>query len=159
MTDPDNSKDMDLEFDLQPDVSSAESSSAPEGQGHGVQGPWVWLYAGALALMRPASESWQPRALLASAQTGEGIDEAWQAILEHRERLEANGELALRRREQARSWMWSLIDESLLRALREHPAIGVRLPALEKEVQGLQTTPAAAARELLAIFRETATSA
>jgi len=109
-------------------------------------------YDGALHLIRPTSPSWRPRALLASAQTGEGVDALWQAVLEHRRRLEESGELARRRREQALAWMWSLVEEGLRRALRRHPGVAERIPDLEREVQASKTTPAAAARSLLEAF-------
>ena len=38
--------------------------------------------------------------------------------------LRASGELEARRREQARAWMWSLVDEGLRRAFRAHPGGG-----------------------------------
>ncbi|MEE9608243.1 MAG: methylmalonyl Co-A mutase-associated GTPase MeaB [Myxococcota bacterium] len=110
-------------------------------------------YAAALGLLRPASASWRPRVLAASARTGEGIDAVWAAVPEHRAALEASGEFQTRRRQQARAWMWSLVEEGLQRAFRAHPAVAVRIEALERDVEALKTTPAAAARSLLETFR------
>jgi LAO/AO transport system kinase len=110
-------------------------------------------YQHALDLLRPASRHWRPPVLLASARTGEGIAEVWQAVLAHRAALDASGELEARRREQARAWMWSLVEEGLERAFRAHPAVARAIPALEAEVQDRKSTPAAAARALLAAFR------
>jgi len=47
VTDPDNSKDLALEPDLElePDVSSADPSPSTAGQGDPVDGQWVWQYA------------------------------------------------------------------------------------------------------------------
>jgi LAO/AO transport system kinase len=109
-------------------------------------------YAGALELIRPSSPTWTPRALRASATTGEGIGEVWQAILEHRDRLGSTGELEVRRREQARAWMWTLVEEGLREAFRADPEVAARIPALEIEVEELKATPFAAAQALLAIF-------
>jgi LAO/AO transport system kinase len=109
-------------------------------------------YERALQLIRPSSESWRPRALLASAETGEGIQAIWQAVLEHHDLLTASGELAAHRRVQAREWMWALLDEGLRRALHADAAVAARVPDLERDVQDLKTTPAAAARALLEIF-------
>ena len=91
--------------------------------------------------------------LAASARTGAGIEEVWLTIESHREALEASGERARRRRDQARAWMWSLVDEGLRQAFRDHPAVAARIPALEQEVEAQKTTPAAAARALLDAFR------
>jgi len=107
----------------------------------------------ALELLRPASPHWKPRVLTASALAGEGIDAVWRTIEEHRAALEASGERAARRREQARAWMWKLVEEGLRRAFRSHPGVAARLEAAERDVEALKTTPAAAARALLETFR------
>jgi len=49
--------------------------------------------------------------------------------------------------------MWSLVDEGLRHAFRAHPGVSAQIEALEKEVEGLRTTPARAARALLDAFR------
>ncbi|MEB2343234.1 MAG: methylmalonyl Co-A mutase-associated GTPase MeaB [Deltaproteobacteria bacterium] len=109
-------------------------------------------YQHALDLLRPASPHWRPPVLLASAATGAGIGAVWETVLAHRAALEASGELGARRREQARAWLWALVGEGLEHALREHPAVARAIPRLEAEVQDRKTTPAAAARALLAAF-------
>ncbi len=109
-------------------------------------------YTQALSLVRAGPGDWRPPVLSASALTGAGIGEVWETVLAHRAQLEASGELQARRREQARAWMWSLVEEGLLEAFRGHPAVAKRLAALEREVESLKTTPAAAARVLLERF-------
>jgi LAO/AO transport system kinase len=116
-------------------------------------------YEGALGLIRATSPSWKPVALAASALEGTGVDEVWEAVLDHRARLEASGELARRRRDQNRAWMWSLVDETLRQSFRSDPAVSAAIPGLERAVEEQRTTPAAAARQLLAAFRRTATAA
>ena len=49
--------------------------------------------------------------------------------------------------------MWSLVEEGLERAFREHPGVIRRIRARERDVQALKTTPAAAARLLLETFQ------
>jgi LAO/AO transport system kinase len=107
----------------------------------------------ALGLLRPTSLAWRPRVLAASARTGAGIEAVWHLVQEHRAALQAAGELESRRREQARAWMWSLVEEGLRAAFRAHPAVAGRIAALERDVEALHTTPAAAARTLLEAFR------
>ena len=92
--------------------------------------------------------------LAASAATGEGIDAVWEAVEQHRQALEASGELEARRRAQARAWVWSLLEEGLREAFRSHPAVAARIEAVEREVEALTTTPAAAARALLEVFQK-----
>jgi LAO/AO transport system kinase len=111
-------------------------------------------YARALDLLRPASPSWRPPVLLASARTGDGIPALWNAVLAHREALSASGELEARRRQQARAWMWSLVDEGLRAAFRAHPGVAAAIEALEREVEAQKASPAAAARRLLSAFLE-----
>ena len=109
-------------------------------------------YDGALSLVRSASAAWRPVALSASALEGRGIDAVWSTVLDHRARLSATGELAARRRDQARSWMWSLVEEALRRRFRSDPEVARAIPGLERAVERQETTPAAAARALLAAF-------
>jgi LAO/AO transport system kinase len=108
----------------------------------------------ALALFRPSAGGWRPVALAASARTGAGVPEVWRAALAQRAALERSGELERRRRSQAREWMWSLVEEGLQHALREHPAVAAALPGLEARVEAQTLTPAAAAREILGAFRQ-----
>ena len=103
--------------------------------------------------MRPRSPHWQTPVLAVSARHGTGIPEFWEAVLAHRRALEASGELTARRRQQARAWLWNLVEDGLREHLRSHPAVAGRIPLLEKEVEALRMTPAAAAREILAVLR------
>ena len=109
-------------------------------------------YQGALHLIRPGSEAWQPRALSASAVEGTGIDEVWAAVLAHHEALTQSGELAEKRHRQARAWMWNLVEEGLQDAFRRDAGVAAELARLELEVGEQKTTPAAAARALLSKF-------
>jgi LAO/AO transport system kinase len=110
-------------------------------------------YSSALDLLRPA-RGWRPRALTASARTGAGIPELWQTVEEHRALCQADGSLQQRRRRQARDWMWALVEEGLRRAFQGHPAVRERIGGLERDVEALKTTPAAAARVLLEAFEK-----
>jgi len=110
-------------------------------------------YEGALQLIRPTSTGWRPRSLLVSALEAEGVEAIWAAVGEHRAALQASGEFELRRRQQNRDWMWSLVDQALREALESDPAVASRVADFEEEVQAQKRTPAAAARELLELFR------
>jgi LAO/AO transport system kinase len=109
-------------------------------------------YESAVQLIRASSRAWHPRVLMTSALGGEGVAEAWQAVLDHQEALGASGEIAARRRRQARDWMWSLVDEGLREALDRDIEATALAGQLEAEVQALKTTPSAAARSLLGTF-------
>ena len=109
-------------------------------------------YENALHIVEPASPSWRPVVLTMSALTGEGLDRLWATIRQHRERLDAAGELAAKRRGQQVRWMWSTLQDRLLDTLRAHPGVRDLLPALEAEVVAGRTPPGAAADRLLAAF-------
>ena len=81
----------------------------------------------------PASPSgWTPRALTCSAQTGKGIAELWNAVLEHTALTKANGWFAHARREQTRSWMHEIIQEGLRPPLRIESRYPPRMEALDR---------------------------
>lgn len=109
-------------------------------------------YASAVELIRPSSNVWTPRVLMASALTGDGVAAIWETIAEHRGVTEASGEREARRQSQALAWMWSLVDEGLEASFRASPSVKEKLAGLEHEVMERKTTPAAAARALLDAF-------
>jgi LAO/AO transport system kinase len=109
-------------------------------------------YASALELIRPGGEGWHPRALVASALEARGVEAVWETILEHRRLMESTGALRRHRREQARAWMWKLVDEGLERAFREQPGMSEAIERAEADVQAQRATPAACARALLEAF-------
>jgi LAO/AO transport system kinase len=96
--------------------------------------------------------SWPTRALMISGLTGDGLDELWELIEEHRKTLAESGELATLRAEQQRSWMWSLVTERLERSFRTNPGVMHILEAVEADVLAGRKTPPNATDELFAAF-------
>ena len=109
-------------------------------------------YANGLHFMRPKLPSWSPQVTTCSARTGAGLDELWTLVMAHRKALEAAGDFAAHRREQLVRWMWSMIHERLLTALRENPAVRAQIAPLEAAVSNGQVTASQAATELLRAF-------
>ncbi len=109
-------------------------------------------YATALHFMRPKSPSWTVPVVTCSALNNIGLQEIWQRIDEHRQALTASGELPERRRKQLLSWMWSMIEEQLLAAFKEHPSVVARLGAAEQAVHSGTLTATEAALSLLDAF-------
>ncbi|GGK13197.1 ATPase/protein kinase [Deinococcus malanensis] len=68
----------------------------------------------ALKLLTPASASWRPRALQASALTGTGIVDVWQAVAAYRDTVD----LAEKRRTQTALWFDELLREAAWRAFQ-----------------------------------------
>ncbi|MCE2392735.1 MAG: methylmalonyl Co-A mutase-associated GTPase MeaB [Proteobacteria bacterium] len=106
-------------------------------------------HAAALQLLGASDAVWTPRVQLASALTGEGIDEFWESALAHREALSRTGELEVRRRRQARAWLWRLLDDGLRHAFRTDAEVAARLADLERDVEAQRLTAPRAARLLL----------
>jgi GTPase len=112
-------------------------------------------YANAVHLIRPPHEEWQVAVRPVSALTGSGVDEVWDAVGRFRAALEATGAWARQRAEQAQAALWTEIGDGLLERFRAAPAVAARLAASEREVGAGTRTPAAAARDLLAVFLNT----
>jgi LAO/AO transport system kinase len=109
-------------------------------------------YRNALRLLHPRSQHWKVQVRTCSARDGSGIEETWQQVLQHHAALQAAGELAVRRAEQARDWMWSEIDGALLAALQEDRVVRKQIPLLEAAVSEGRMPPVTAARQLLELF-------
>ncbi len=107
----------------------------------------------ALPLLHPMSAHWKPPVLATSAARGQGIGEFWEVVLQHRAALDACGELAEKRRHQALSWMWQLIDSGLRQRFKHHPDVQSQLPAISQAVEQGALAPTAAARQLLDFLR------
>ena len=50
--------------------------------------------------------------------SGEGVDKVWSTMTEFRNIMEKTGELEDRRRRQHLRWMWSYVEERLVRMAR-----------------------------------------
>ena len=90
--------------------------------------------------------------LTCSAVTGEGIDEVWQAVLAHGDRLSESGELERRRSRQQVQWLWRAIEDQLVRDFRSSASVADLLARLEAEVADQRQLPTAAAALLIAAF-------
>ncbi|MFT5696906.1 MAG: LAO/AO transport system kinase [Myxococcota bacterium] len=109
-------------------------------------------YSSAMEVIRSLSSSWSPPVRKVSARTGEGVSELWEMVLAHRKTFTESGELELRRKNQARNWMWSLVDDGLKVAFRSHAKVAAEITSLEAAVESNTTTPGAASRRLLELF-------
>jgi LAO/AO transport system kinase len=111
-------------------------------------------YRGALHILTPRSEHWQPPVVTYSALTGNGIAGLWQKILEHRAAMNASGEFAGRRRQQQVKWMWSMLEQRLMARLRADAAVRAKVRQTEAAVADGRLTPAVAAEQLSALLRD-----
>jgi LAO/AO transport system kinase len=109
-------------------------------------------YKAALHILAPASPTWTPPVLTVSGLTGQGLDELWTKVLDHRRRLEATGELASKRRAQDTKWMWALVHERLHERLAHDPALRERVPEIERAIAEGTLSPNAAASEIVKLL-------
>jgi LAO/AO transport system kinase len=105
-------------------------------------------YRGAFNILEPASPNWRPPVIIVSGRENRGLDRLWADVERHREIMTGTGEREARRCEQRVNWMWSMLEERLLGALKRHPKAHARLPELEAEVRAGQLTPQAAVDEV-----------
>lgn len=113
-------------------------------------------YIAALHFLPGRDLEWSPPVLIVSAKTGAGLSELWKSLHSHRAALEGTGELEVKRQLQLRNWIWTVIEERLLRTFRSTAGVEERLRSLETEVAAGRLTATMAADELIRIFRDTA---
>jgi len=109
-------------------------------------------YETALHLINPSSTNWSPPVITCSALTQAGIENIWNIILDHREKLKSTGEFEQNRKNQSIDWMWSLLEEGLKDQFYKNPDVIKMLPKITKEVERGKTAPTAAAYKLLSSF-------
>ena len=109
-------------------------------------------YRSALSMLAPKSPTWRPPVLTCSGQHNIGLGEIWNRILEHRERLRGTGEFDRNRADQRRRWMWSIVQDTLLQALDEQPAVTTVRDRVEATLDSGETTPALGAQAILDAF-------
>ena len=124
-----------------------------DGDLKGAAGRLAAEYQNALSLLRPLSPVWTAEVLMCSALERSCIEEIWYAVGRHRSALNDSGELETRRRDQARSWLWREVNESITENLRDDPATQTLAATLEKQVITNELAPAEAAARLIAAFR------
>ena len=103
----------------------------------------------------PASPSgWTPRAVTCSAQTGRGIADLWNCVLEYTGMTRANGWFSLTRQVQTQKWMQEIIQQGLRQRFEAHPEVRKRMESLEREVLEGRVTSFRAARTLLDMYSD-----
>ena len=95
------------------------------------------------------SPKWSPPVLLTTAHTGQGIDELWNKIEEHKEFLITSGELNERRGRQRRREFLEAVEEVLAQRLRDRVENDPSLNAILEKIAAKETDPYSAALEFL----------
>ena len=89
-------------------------------------------YRKALHLLPSTKTSWTPKILRCSSLEKRGMDEIWEAVKNFREVLQSSGEWKKQRQTQTGKWMWTLVEEGLLKNFRNQPNLQNQIPELEK---------------------------
>ena len=100
-----------------------------------------------LALDR--DRDWRPPIVLTEALRGEGVPELWERLEEHREHLEAAGQLEERRRQNLAAEVFALATSRAKAHLQATVADDAELRRLLGEVQARELDPLSAVREIL----------
>lgn len=108
--------------------------------------------AGALRMIYPHDAIWKPPVLTMSAIEGTGLDEFWNTVLRHQQVLTDAGEFAEKRRRQQVDWMWTMVNDQMLRRIAQNPAVKAIRVGVEERVRDGSLTAALAAQELLDTF-------
>ncbi len=106
-------------------------------------------YRNALHLFPPTASGWTPEVLCYSGYYELGIDEVWAMIDRYFEFVKENGYFDLRRREQARYWMYETINEQLRNHFYNDPEIVKDLEANESRVLHNELSSFVAAKQVL----------
>jgi LAO/AO transport system kinase len=110
--------------------------------------------SGALRLLRGHADTWTPPVLTCSGLDGTGLDTVWEQVRRHHDVLSESGELTEKRRRQQVDWTWTMVRDTLLTRLAEHPGVRALGPELERQVADGELTPTLAAERILEEFAD-----
>jgi LAO/AO transport system kinase len=105
----------------------------------------------AMRLMMPGNVR-RPPVLTCSAVTGVGLDEVWDAVLEHRAWLESRHSLETRRAQQQEDWMWAMVDARLTDAVRESAQVRELVADLAADVRAGRVSAVEGSERILRAF-------
>lgn len=109
-------------------------------------------YISALKYLRPRVTSWKPKVLRSSIMDPKSITAVADVMFEYWNTIMASGDLERRRQVQMTQWMWSHVQDELLKVFKSHPKIEPLAPVLEEEVRKGKTTPGLASEKLIRTF-------
>lgn len=133
------------------DVVAVNKADAHEGQSHAADARGAAReLAGALRLVRGHAE-WAPPVVTCSGLTGEGVDDVWDRVGQHRAHLGADG-LAHKRAEQQLEFTWALVRDELDQRLRSSAGVAAVRDDVRRAVLAGELPAPLAADRLLAAY-------
>ncbi len=109
-------------------------------------------YRAALHILAPKSPNWTPPVITVSGLANEGLDTLWEQIELYGERMKASGEWQEKRSRQQVAWMWDLLQQRMMEALRTNGTTAERLKSLEESVRRGTTAVSLAVDELAGLM-------
>jgi LAO/AO transport system kinase len=106
-------------------------------------------YEAALHFLIPSTPTWTPPVVTCSAIEMTGINDIWNIVLDHRDKMIKSGELEINRKKQSVNWMWALVEEGLKEILYSNSDVKRLLSKITRDVETGIKTPTVAAGELL----------
>lgn len=106
----------------------------------------------ALKLIYPHNALWMPPVQTMSALENIGVDDFWNAVLEHRETLTRAGEFEGRRSRQQSDWMWEMARDTVLSRLSRSAGVAAIRDDVESRVRSGDLTPALGAKQIIDAF-------
>ncbi|MEO1224070.1 MAG: methylmalonyl Co-A mutase-associated GTPase MeaB [Pseudomonadota bacterium] len=109
-------------------------------------------FSQALTLLQSPISGWQVPVLQTSAIGAVGIGEVWQSINHFADLSRKAGAFDRRRADQAKSWLWDDIGDSLMDRFRRNVRVRDDLAKTEAKVAAGEMAPTKASHDLLARF-------
>lgn len=106
----------------------------------------------AMKLITSDPNARRPPCLTSSSYTGKGLDEVWEAVLEHRAYLEEDGGLERRRAQQQLEWLWSLVNGEILDGIKRSTKVKSIVDTIESDITSGELSALEGAEELVQAF-------
>ena len=111
----------------------------------------------AMKLISSADHDKIPQVIPCSSYTGLGLDELWQAVLDHRAGLESSGGLAARRSQQQVDWLWAMAEEEVRSSLHRSTAVAGIRADLEDQIASGRLSALEGVHQLLKVWKKDVT--
>jgi LAO/AO transport system kinase len=105
--------------------------------------------SGAIRLIYPRETLWRPPVLTMSALEGTGLEDLWDTVEKHRDKLTEAGDFEARRRAQQVDWTWQMVRDTVLDRVLSNRAVREGRGDIERQVLTGELTPALAAQQIL----------
>jgi len=109
-------------------------------------------YQNAIGLLRGPSQNWQVPVRTCSSLTGEGVEELWTLVQQHRRTMRDSGQWSERRQHQAEEWFWTETRELMIERMRENPVLEKQLNEALEQVRADRVPSVVAARAVIDRF-------